>query len=1292
MKKIYILLITGFQAINSFGQTSNLTLTSGNSELQTHFDWAKNRALSLVITGKADYTETAYWGSYAHDKSYCIRDITHQSEAGHLLGLGNENFYMMKQFAKSTKNQTTSQKNWVSWKFDFYGNESRFTRELPSPFDAVQRCYENYLWSGDSRWINDPELNYFYNLTLNTNVNEYDIAVPGRSIDPSLLGNGVVGITDSQDGLASYHEFQNEKLYEAGDAFGSQYQATLAYAEILKVQGKTSESNAMFQTAANLKNHFETKWYSNSERRYIRGFEPNGHAQTDWGHENSFFMVLKKLIEQGTSRGQDYIDFVHVSTMNDPINIEAQTYYAEAFYNNEQNHLGWHWLLNVMRSRNIYPEVAYMCVYNTVGGLLGVRADAPNNKFFTIPRLTKAVPWVQAEHIPVGSNDVTVRHDGTTSTTATNNSANPITWEAQFYGTHAALIVGGVSTPAQQKQLNGTTISFITVPLSNNTPVTVTVPPMAPADFVYLSDMTPTMNTGTIYQETNSESLILMVRDKYFTKGFSTRNGTEVSYDVTGNSLFKAKVGVDRKTGGVMNFQVWGDGVKLYETGNMTESNEYKPISVNIVGVVTLKLVALGSNDNVSADWAEAGIAKAPNADFIVEYISMKDNGNNDGLADPGETIDLKVKITNAGVVQSGNINLSCIPWASDMSYITINSGTGNIGTLAVGASIEKTISATISATTARHSPLEFNFIANDGSVTGSTVKILTTPFPVFNFKHNGLGAETIEDNELSTGEAASFDMSIENKGNGISKPITATCEVITGAQYVDITPSEASKLIAAVAAGTTSNFTHGIKIKSGVVGGTELRFKFVINDGIDKSEIIKQYFVTKPNFNVNFGKLESKSNLKPMVLAGGQTDYTIQVLNDGNGFSTANTNVTITATGTNASLVTVNTPSFNLGSLLANSKTDKIINFSVSSKAKVNDVIELTIVVKDGVYSNTKKQKFIIGKVCLSDMLFSYNQGSYSEVFRDSKVMSASPITLGGVVYAKGLGVHATRTIHVDLNGQYSRFTSVVGIDGAVVGSGSVKFNVYDENNVSLYTGGLLEGSSTGPNKTELIDIDVTGVNILKLEVTDGNLNGINSDHADWGNSQLKLIGEVVQAPAIPSNLVATPNSASLQIGLAWVDNATNETAYIVERALNGGAYSVIATLGQNIVSYIDTGLVVGVTYSYRVRAVNGLLISDWSNVVNASLSTLGVNEPGLVGEKDVFVIYPNPSSSKVSFVFANENIATGTIYIYNSLGELVDMIKNQSSYSVSHLAKGVYLVKFVNGSIEVTKRLIVN
>jgi hypothetical protein len=416
----------------------------------------------------------------------------------------------------------------------------------------------------------------------------------------------------------------------------------------------------------------------------------------------------------------------------------------------------------------------------------------------------------------------------------------------------------------------------------------------------------------------------------------------------------------------------------------------------------------------------------------------------------------------------------------------------------------------------------------------------------------------------------------------------------------------------------------------------------------------------------------------------------------------------------------------------------------------------------------------------------------------------------------------------------------------------------------------------------------------------------------------------------AAPTNLVATANSASLQVGLTWTDNATNETAYTVERATGSGAYSVIATLGVNVVSYTDTGLVAGTTYSYkvranagtinssysnvatatitsttsaycagqgtntteyiktvtvgsltntsakdtngygdysaksvtlipnttvsvaltpgftttqyvenwgvwidynknntfeasekvitglasktvvngsftvlstatgttrmrvvmkygssptatcgsigdgevedytvtfgtsvpvvlaiptnvsnsgiyatgfypswstvntatsyevqlyntvtgwstfgtsttyylwipkqgsevnyrfRVRAVNAAGVSDWSTFVDVVLPVAGPtapNEPNTTTEKQVFSIYPNPASGNVNFSLNNQDI-TGTLYIYNTFGKLVDMVKNQSNISVGHLPKGVYIVKLIENSTEVTKSLIV-
>lgn len=75
--------------------------------------------------------------------------------------------------------------------------------------------------------------------------------------------------------------------------------------------------------------------------------------------------------------------------------------------------------------------------------------------------------------------------------------------------------------------------------------------------------------------------------------------------------------------------------------------------------------------------------------------------------------------------------------------------------------------------------------------------------------------------------------------------------------------------------------------------------------------------------------------------------------------------------------------------------------------------------------------------------------------------------------------------------------------------------------------------------------------------------------------------------APSAPSGLAATAASAA-QINLAWVDNATNETGYSVERSADGVTFTVIASLGANVTSYSNTGLAASTLYYYRVRASN--------------------------------------------------------------------------------------------------------
>jgi hypothetical protein len=89
---------------------------------------------------------------------------------------------------------------------------------------------------------------------------------------------------------------------------------------------------------------------------------------------------------------------------------------------------------------------------------------------------------------------------------------------------------------------------------------------------------------------------------------------------------------------------------------------------------------------------------------------------------------------------------------------------------------------------------------------------------------------------------------------------------------------------------------------------------------------------------------------------------------------------------------------------------------------------------------------------------------------------------------------------------------------------------------------------------------------------------------------------------PAAPSGLAATATSAT-QVTLAWADNATNETGYVLERSAASTFTAPTAiTLPAGATSYSDTGRTASTTYWYRVRALNGTATSEWSNSASAT------------------------------------------------------------------------------------------
>lgn len=113
---------------------------------------------------------------------------------------------------------------------------------------------------------------------------------------------------------------------------------------------------------------------------------------------------------------------------------------------------------------------------------------------------------------------------------------------------------------------------------------------------------------------------------------------------------------------------------------------------------------------------------------------------------------------------------------------------------------------------------------------------------------------------------------------------------------------------------------------------------------------------------------------------------------------------------------------------------------------------------------------------------------------------------------------------------------------------------------------------------------------------VTEGNA-------GNTGESNNAKIGNAIQisgVPVAPSALTATVNLKT-KITLSWVDNASDESRFLIERSSNGTTFTQIGSVGTNVKTYVSSGLSAKTLYYYRVRAGNARGSSAYSNTVSA-------------------------------------------------------------------------------------------
>jgi hypothetical protein len=175
-----------------------------------------------------------------------------------------------------------------------------------------------------------------------------------------------------------------------------------------------------------------------------------------------------------------------------------------------------------------------------------------------------------------------------------------------------------------------------------------------------------------------------------------------------------------------------------------------------------------------------------------------------------------------------------------------------------------------------------------------------------------------------------------------------------------------------------------------------------------------------------------------------------------------------------------------------------------------------------------------------------------------------------------------------------------------------------------------------------------------------------------------------VVLPPSAPTGLTATARS-STEIELRWNDNANNEVGFEVQMSLYGVNFGVIATLGANARSHLDTSRSPFTLYSYRVRAYNSAGYSAFAGpVAGGTLPVVPLPRTGQVisyaahddGDTELGAAWPSPRFTPFDFGYcvvdqltglmwpANGNLAAGNVTWQGALGFVADTMNGAWQY----------------------------
>ena len=206
-------------------------------------------------------------------------------------------------------------------------------------------------------------------------------------------------------------------------------------------------------------------------------------------------------------------------------------------------------------------------------------------------------------------------------------------------------------------------------------------------------------------------------------------------------------------------------------------------------------------------------------------------------------------------------------------------------------------------------------------------------------------------------------------------------------------------------------------------------------------------------------------------------------------------------------------------------------------------------------------------------------------------------PLSIGGVIFKKGIGTHAASSIIMNLKGTAERFQGFVGLDDEVKGKkGSVKFVILADKK-EVFRSPLMKYGMAAVK----IDVNLQGVKQLSLIVEDGG-DSNDSDHADWVNTFIVYKAakpEAIGAAKVKPYILTPAESPKPRINGAKVYGARPGNPFLF----------IIAATGKRPMTFSAFNLPAGLKLDPSTGIITGKLLAKGETVVTLKAkNALGV------------------------------------------------------------------------------------